>query len=61
MQILPAASSTSAALLADIGSVVQPTITGVYAVVILAVALPLAFWLIHKLLALFPGRGGRRA
>lgn len=59
MQILPTASSSVSALLADVGAVAQPTITNVYGLVIIALAIPLAFYLVHQVLGLMPGRRSR--
>lgn len=62
MNILPTGSSTLTAALADISAVAQPTMTSVYAWVLIAVGIPFAFYVIHALIGLIPkGRSGRRA
>lgn len=56
MQVLPAASSSLTAALGDISSVVQPTVTSVYSLVLLAIGIPLAFYLVRKVISLIPKR-----
>ena len=52
-------TSTVASLTANVTS--QITDPGTLAVLVLVAGIPLAFYVIHKLLGLIPGRGGRRA
>lgn len=61
MNILPTASSTLTAALADISAVAQPTLNSVYAWVLIGVGVPFAFYVVHKLFGLIPGRSGRRS
>lgn len=56
MNVLPAASSTLASLLADVSAVAQPTITSIWPVVLIAAGVPFAFYLVHKLVGLIPKR-----
>jgi len=56
MEILPTASSSLTAALADLSAVAQPTITNVYSLVLLAIGIPLAFYLIRKVISVMPKR-----
>lgn len=54
-------STTSvAATAAALSSNVATGIDSVWTIVVLAVSIPLAFYILHRVIALFPGRGGRR-
>lgn len=54
-------STTPTAFMASVTSAVGTSFDSVYVLVAMAIALPLAFWIIHKVIALFPKTGGRRA
>jgi len=56
MFVVPTSTATS--LTANITS--QLSDPGLLAVLVLVAGIPLAFYVVHKLLGLIPGRGGRR-
>lgn len=55
------ASSTVNAAAAALGAQVSTNIDSVWPLLLIAVGIPLAFYITHKIMGLFPGRGGRRS
>jgi hypothetical protein len=47
-------TGTTTTLLASVGTAVGTTASSLWAIVAVAVALPLTFWAIHKVKGLFP-------
>jgi len=54
------ASGTVTTLLANVSSGVTATGATLWVIVALAVSIPLTFYVIHKVMGLFPGKGGRK-
>jgi len=59
MDLISLATSTS--LVASVGSAVQTTGTNLWVIVAVAVAIPLTFYVIHRIIGLFPSTRGRKA
>jgi len=55
------ASGTVTTLLAGVAAGVTDTGANLWAIAAVAVSIPLAFYVIHKVMGLFPKAGGRRA
>ena len=54
-------STTVNAAAAALGTNVTANVESVWPLALLAVSIPLAFYILHRLIALFPKAGGRRS
>lgn len=54
-------SATSSSLVASVGTAVQQTGANLWTIVAVAVAIPLTFYVIHRIIGLFPSTRGRKA
>ena len=52
-------STTVNAAAAALGTNVTTTIDSVWVLVLLAISIPLGFYILHRVMGLFPGRRGR--
>jgi len=59
MDLISLATSTD--LVASVGTAVQQTGTNLWVIVASAVAIPLTFYVIHRIIGLFPSTRGRKA
>ena len=59
MQIL--STSTQLAAVGNIGTAVATSTDSIWVLVVVAIAIPLAFYILHRVIGLFPKAGGRRS
>lgn len=57
MQLI--SSSTILTAAADVAANTQTTIDSVWVLVLIALSIPLGFYIVHRVMGLFPGRRGR--